>query len=62
MKYTIIVGNSSGKGLEDFENEINDMLIDGWKLQGGICVIERPDEFDNPFLVYYQAMIRDENA
>lgn len=37
MEYRII----SSFSIEEMQKEINSLLLQGWKLQGGICVYER---------------------
>ncbi|ROU03507.1 DUF1737 domain-containing protein [Histidinibacterium lentulum] len=41
---------------ETLEARINDSLEAGYTLQGGVCVVYRPDNPDAPY-VYYQALI-----
>ena len=52
MKYKLIQGSDSGP--RTFEREVSQALDDGWKLQGGVAVMEV--ELDT---YYYQAVVKD---
>jgi cobyrinic acid a,c-diamide synthase len=50
MEYCIVKENAVGQ----FTDEVNRLLKEGWKPQGGVAVI-----WDEAYTYYYQAMIRD---
>ena len=45
--------------LRDLERKVNMCLKEGWKLQGGVAIASQG--VSSPYLVYCQAMVRDEN-
>jgi hypothetical protein len=48
MKYIIVHDYS----MEDLENSVNVYLQQGWKLQGGVCVVNK----GIASIIYFQAM------
>lgn len=48
------------KDLVDLEKAVDDFKLKGWNCQGGICVV--PNYQAGPPLLFFQAMVRDENA
>lgn len=53
MEYELVVRD----GIESMNEAVNEMLQDGWRLQGGISVTAT-----SRIYYYCQAMVRDENT
>lgn len=50
MKYQIISGNN----LDALENGVNRWIKEGWRPQGGVCLVQ----FSPTTVKFYQAMVR----
>jgi hypothetical protein len=55
MKYKIIKDTTKGQSFDDFEKKINEMILEGWKLQGGINAVSSP----KGDLYWVQAMVKE---
>lgn len=53
MKYELVVRD----GMRSMEEAVNEMLEEGWKLQGGVSISE-----DSNTLCYCQAMIKHDDV
>lgn len=54
MEYKVIQENS----ILGLENELNKLLKEGWKPQGGICVVRNITGFGTNEYLYLQAIIK----
>ena len=52
--YKVIVGQQKYNGLEELEKKVKKAIRQGWKTQGGICVVMNYDQW----MYYYQAMVK----
>lgn len=55
MEYCIAEGDC----LTDIYREVNALIEDGWKPQGGVVVVHGESMFGDPWIAYYQAMTRE---
>lgn len=55
MEYYKVIQETS---IEKLEIKIHEFLNSDWKLQGGVCVNYRINEYNNEFFIYSQAITR----
>jgi hypothetical protein len=53
--YTVVAGYQKDPGLEAFLKAVEKKQKEGWKCQGGICVVQNYDNYN----LYYQAMVKE---
>lgn len=56
IRYRII----EGKDTEGLEQEVNEHLAEGWRLQGGVCVVN--SQANTYAWWFYQAIVRDDDV
>ena len=62
MQYKVVCVRMEGiYDTEKMEKEVNDLLEQGWKLQGGIAVSTHPFTRFSNVIYGFQAMIKEDN-
>lgn len=61
MEYKVVnsVSTDYGRAISKLEEEVKELLIAGWKIQGGISISTHMGNLGTSIIVLAQAMIKD---